>query len=106
MAELLANGNAFDIIVTDMNSGGWGYDAAEMIARAVASGIAADGAALVMTLKGCEKASAAQLRKHIGACSKVLEAAGFVSVRCVHLMGNTPWERTLLAVWSGVTSRS
>jgi pyrimidine deaminase RibD-like protein len=100
VAALVASQDVFDVVVTDMNSGGWGEGAAEMLARAASAGIASDGAVLVMTLKGCEKASVAQLTKHISACTSVLEAGGFTSVRCVHLMSNTPWERTIVAVWS------
>jgi 23S rRNA U2552 (ribose-2'-O)-methylase RlmE/FtsJ len=100
VAQLVAEGaGGYDIIVSDMNSGGWGRETAGMIAATAAAGLLRDGAALVLTVKGCEKASAPQLSMQVGEMTASIEGAGFTEVRCVHLIANTAWERTILAVW-------
>eukprot|EP00038_Savillea_parva_P010022 m.187396 g.187396 ORF g.187396 m.187396 type:complete len:484 (-) comp17059_c0_seq1:66-1517(-) len=96
----------FHILVSDMNSGGWGQATADAVVQVGAAGLLCDGAALVLTVKGCEKASAVQLERQVDVITSTLVAGGFVEPRCGHMLANTAWERTVFAVWRRNASES
>lgn len=91
--------DGFAIVVSDMNSGGWGEGTAQMVVEVATAGLLRDSAVLVLTVKGCEKASAAQLANQVGRITAVLEAGHFAEVRGLQMLANTAWERTITAVW-------